>query len=307
MDQLWIAASLAAAVFQALRYAVLKELNQHLSASVTTYIRMLFGLPFLVAYLVGVLWWQSAPFPETTPRFWVLSGLAAMLQFAMTMLVVRMFRHGNFAVGLMITRADVVLTAIIGSVLLIDTISKFGWIAIAITVAGVLTASAGRMSAAAWKSGEARLIDMLFGPATRLGLLSALCAASSYLIIKEAISTLDPAVNALARSALAAAGMTTVSFAVMGVWLLATERKELAKIAHYPGLSLMAGLASAAGTIGWFLATALTNASYVAAVAQIQIVFALLISRYWFRETIRPLEIAGIVLILAGVLVFRIV
>ena len=35
---------------------------------------------------------------------------------------------------------------------------------------------------------------------------------------------------------------------------------------------------------------ALTNASYVAAVAQVQIVFVLAISRYWFRETIRPLR-----------------
>ena len=55
----------------------------------------------------------------------------------------------------------------------------------------------------------------------------------------------------------------------------------------------------------WYLASALTNASYVAAVAQVQIVFVLIISRFWFREQIRPLELAGIAVILAGVLLFR--
>ena len=39
----------------------------------------------------------------------------------------------------------------------------------------------------------------------------------------------------------------------------------------------------------------------------VQIVFALLISRYWFRESIRAIELAGIGLSLVGVLMFRLV
>ena len=64
---------------------------------------------------------------------------------------------------------------------------------------------------------------------------------------------------------------------------------------------------SALGTIMWYLATVSSNASYVAAVAQVQVVFSLALSRYWFNERIRPVELAGIGTILAGVLMFRLV
>ncbi|MDX2159654.1 MAG: DMT family transporter [Hyphomicrobiaceae bacterium] len=305
MDHLWIVASLAAALFQALRYAALKELNRHLSAPVTTYVRMLFGLPFLTAWLVGVLHWTGAPLPATNLRFWLFASLTAVLQFLMTLLVVRLFQLGNFAVGLMITRADVILTAIIGSIVFREIISPGGWLAIAVTVAGVLAASAGRIAPTAWKPGEAGLLTVLLGPATRIGLASALLAAISYLALKEAILALEPSVGPLVRSAAAGAAMTLVSFVIIGIWLAATELEELKRIRHWPWLCVLAGFASAAGTVGWFTASALANASYVAAVAQVQIAFALLISRYWFRERIKAVELVGIALILAGVLLFR--
>jgi drug/metabolite transporter (DMT)-like permease len=245
--------------------------------------------------------------PATNPRFWFFASLTAILQFGMTLLVVRLFQLGNFAVGLMLTRADVILTAIIGSLLFSEAINQTGWFAIALTVAGVLTASAGRMSVSAWAAKDTRLVDILFGPSTRLGMASATMAAISYLALREAILALDPAAGPLVRSAVGGAGMTLISFVIIGLYLAATEGKELARIRHWPWLCVLAGFASAAGTIGWFTASALTNASYVAAVAQVQIVFALLLSRYWFRESIRPLELAGIGLILAGVLAFRLV
>jgi drug/metabolite transporter (DMT)-like permease len=196
MQHLWIVASLAAAFFQALRYAALKELNRHLSASVATYVRMLFGLPFLAVYLIAVLHMQDAPLPKTNIVFWVCCSLTAFQQFAMTILMVWLVQHGNFAVGMMIQRADVILTAIIGSLLFSEVISGLGWVAIAITVAGVLAASAARVAPSAW-SRSATLGDILRGPPLRLGFGSALCAAVSYLALREAIHTLDPAAGPL--------------------------------------------------------------------------------------------------------------
>jgi drug/metabolite transporter (DMT)-like permease len=305
MEHLWIAASIAAAFFQALRYAALKELNQHLSALVTTYVRMLFGLPFLAAHLAAVLHWTGTPLPETNLRFWLGCAAAAVLQVFMTVLIVRLFHLSNFAVGLMLTRADVILTAIIGSLFFSEVVSRWGWLAIGLTVAGVLTASAGRISPAAWKAGDKGLADILVGPATRVGMAAALCAAISYLILRDAIMAIDPSLGPAIRAASAGVGMTLVSFVLVGLWLAATDLEGLLRIRQWPGLCVLAGFASAAGTVCWFLAAALTNVSYVAAVVQIQIVFALIFSRYWFREEIRALELVGIALILVGVLVFR--
>ena len=101
--------------------------------------------------------------------------------------------------------------------------------------------------------------------------------------------------------------MTALSAVILGLWLVATELPGLLQIRHHLRLGCFIGVASALGTLLWFLATALTNASYVAAVAQVQIVFALAISHYWFRESVHKFELAGIGLILAGVLMFRFV
>jgi drug/metabolite transporter (DMT)-like permease len=67
------------------------------------------------------------------------------------------------------------------------------------------------------------------------------------------------------------------------------------------------GVTSTLGSIAWFTAFALQNASYVRAVGQVEVVFTLLISVLYFRERINPLELAGIAATVAGVLLFRLI
>ena len=107
------------------------------------------------------------------------------------------------------------------------------------------------------------------------------------------------------RSAFAGFAMTTWSFLIVGVWFVLFERQALRKVRGYLGLCLFLGLTSALGTIFWFYASALANAAYVAAVAQVQIVFTLAISWFYFGERIGKLELAGIIIVLAGPLLFR--
>lgn len=304
MEYLWLVTAVMAALAQSVRHAALKELNRHLPIAATTYVRMLFGLPFLGLYLWAVQSWVGTPLPVPGHRFWIFIVVTAVTQIAFTALMVRLFQLGNMAVGVMITRADVMLTAVVGTVLFSERISTTGWIAIAITFLGVLIASAGRLPVSAWFAGGKGIGALLFGPSIRVGLSCALIAALSYLSLREAILALDPAVSAVYRSAFAATVMTLVSFVVGGLYLVVTDSRSLAQIFRWPGISLAVGIASALGSIGWFTASALTNASYVAAVAQVQIVFVMLISRYWFRETIRPIELVGIAVILTGVLAF---
>ncbi|MEL6421223.1 MAG: EamA/RhaT family transporter, partial [Pseudomonadota bacterium] len=64
MELLWIAISIFAALLQVVRTAGQKQLNAHLSTTATTGIRSLFGMPFLVVYLLAVEWWSDAPLPD---------------------------------------------------------------------------------------------------------------------------------------------------------------------------------------------------------------------------------------------------
>src|SRR5690606_15783162 len=131
--------------------------------------------------------------------------------------------------------------------------SSLGWAAIGVTVIGVLSASGARMGPSAWGQGKG-LSAILLGPPTRLGLSSALCAAISYLALREAILTLDPAAGPVVNSAIAVVATTLVSFIIIGAWLVLREWHELARIRHWPWLALLVGLSSAAGSVGWFTA-----------------------------------------------------
>lgn len=305
MSNLWIWASVGAAFFQALRYAALKVLNQHLSAAVTSYVRILFTVPLLIAYLLAVLQWTGEPLPAIGRAFLGYSAAAATVQFIGTVLVVRMFQLGNFAIATLIIKADVIMTALIGTAFFSEQISPVGWLAILVTIVGVIVTSLGRGAtpvegAVAGRGGAlAQARPMLFG----LG--AALSYALSYLCLREGILVLDPAAGPVLRAALGGLGMAATSSVLLGVFLIVTQPRELVRIFEFPKLCWLVGTLSAFGTIGWFLASALANASYVAAVAQVQVAFTLLLSYFYFGERIRGGEIAGIVIMLVGLILFR--
>ena len=56
------------------------------------------------------------------------------------------------------------------------------------------------------------------------------------------------------------------------------------------------------GSIAWFTAFTLENAALVRAVGQIELVFTFIASVMFFREKSAPLEIVGILLVIAGIL-----
>jgi drug/metabolite transporter (DMT)-like permease len=305
MEYLWIVSAIAAAFFQSLRLGALKQLNQTLSVTATSYVRVLFTLPFLTVYLLGLCLVTGEPLPALNVRFLFCACVAALGQFVGTVVLVRLFQLANFAVGTMLQKTDVLMTAIIGSVFFSEVISAGGWLAILVTACGVLLISAARIPAAANPAVRAGLIQTLLGPSTRIGLLTGLLFGLSYLFLRDAILSLDPAGSAAMRSAFAGFAMTAWSFVIVGVWFVLFERKALSKIRGFFGLCIFLGFTSALGTIFWFFASALANAAYVAAVAQVQIVFTLAISWFYFGERIRVLEFAGIIIVLAGLLLFR--
>jgi drug/metabolite transporter (DMT)-like permease len=307
VENLWIAESAGAALCQALRYAALKELNKYLSTLVATYVRLFFSFPLQIPYVAIVLLWTGAPLPSLNARFLIFAALTAVGQFLSTAMTIRLFQMGNFAVGTMLTKSDVVMTALIGTAVFGEVISGPGWIAIFVTALGVLIVSAGRMPAAAWRQADGGLLDVIAGRATRWGLAAGIVNALSYQFLRETMLALDPGTLPVVRAAVAGFAMTLFSVVILGAWLLVTEREGLKRIPQHQSAGWLLGFLSALGTILWYLATTNANASYVAAVAQVQVVFSLLLSRYWFGETIKPLELLGIAAILVGVLIFRLV
>jgi drug/metabolite transporter (DMT)-like permease len=301
MELLWVPISMLAALMQAVRTAAQKALNARLSTWMTTYVRSIFGLPFMLVYLWVVVRIEGVDAPAIDAEYLGHCAGAAVTQVAGTFLLIQLFRMSNFAVGTMLSKTDVMQTAIIGSLLFSETISPVGWIAIILTVLGVVLISAGRARAAL--PGAERLPGALVSPATLAGLATGFSFCLSYLFLREASLVLDEGSRPW-RAAWTMVIVTTMQVLGLGSWLLLTEMREFARLPSLIRPCLFIGFTSAIGSVGWFTAMALQNASYVKAVGQVEVVFTVLISTLYFRERIAGVEYAGIVIIVLGVLLF---
>ena len=151
--------------------------------------------------------------------------------------------------------------------------------------------------------GEAPELD--FEEVLLTGLASAFWFCLSYLFLREASLSLDQG-PMFYRAAWSVVAVTSIQVVVLGLWLLG-QRRERAEFPKLPGLirpSLFIGITAALGSIGWFTAMAMQNASYVKAVGQVEVVFTVLISTLWFRERITAFQYAGIATIVVAVLLF---
>lgn len=65
---------------------------------------------------------------------------------------------------------------------------------------------------------------------------------------------------------------------------------------------MWAGTLSACGSACWATGFALTDVALVRSVGQVELVFTLLFSRFYLKETLKRSDVAGLVLVVGGVL-----
>ncbi len=306
MEIIWIPIAIAGALMQAVRTAAQKDLNQKLSIMVTTYVRSLFGLPILLLFLLWVM--TRGPEPLPIPVFsgvFLANTLAlALSQLVATWLLIYLFGLRNFTVGTTLTKTDVMMTAVIGSLFFSESISLYGWIAIVLTLTGVIILTISRVGVQGLVGTQSGgLAAALNSKSTRVGLASGFFFALSYLFVRQSSLSLEYG-NFLYRAGWSVVVATSMQVVILGGWLLWREPKGLLQMFPQWRLCLFIGLTSALGSIAWYTSMTLVNASYVKAVGQIETVFTIAIATIYFREKVSLMELVGIVTIVGGVLVF---
>jgi drug/metabolite transporter (DMT)-like permease len=305
MDHLWIALAILGAGLQAVRTAAQRQLNAHMSVLATTYVRSLLGLPVMLVWLALISIVEGARLPSTSLTYLTYTLLGAIAQVLATMLLVSMFHLRNFAIGTMLTKVDVVTAAIIGALFFSETLTVGGVVALLVVLAGMGFISMGRIFSKSQPSGET-IAGVLTGKASQVALMCALAFSMSYLFFREAALNITGG-TFLWRAAWTVALATLMQTVLVGLWMWRTEPASFTAVWPNRGLSTFIGTTSAIGSISWFTAFALQNASYVRAVGQVEVVFTVLISALYFRERVLPLEYAGIALTVAGIVLFRLV
>ena len=302
MDLAWIAITIFAALMQAVRTAAQKSLNAHLSTLATTYVRALFGLPLLVGYLLIVEGAASEPIPLLPAPFWIFALATALTQIAATWLLIHLFTLKNFAVATVLPKSDVVMTAVIGSLFFSERLTGLGWLGVVLASFGIVLLSGPRARTKGAAPPPATASPNSAMSPVQVGLATAFGFTLSYLFLREA--GLSLAISPVRAAAWTVVAVTALQTLLVGAWFAVRARHEFAGIMAHARAATFIGVTSALGSIGWFTAMTLQNASYVKAVGQVEAVFALAISSLYFRESTTWRELCGIVTVVACVLVF---
>ncbi|MCH2163995.1 MAG: EamA family transporter [Marinovum sp.] len=290
---LWIAASLFAALAQAMRFAMQKSLAVGgLSPTGATFARFAYSAPLVATGVAVYLMISGTPPPSLSGAFWMFAIMGGAAQIPATVFVVMLFQTRHFAVGVTFAKIEVILTVLMGFILLGDMVTWDALSAIVLGVVGVVLLSVA--------PGEALSLRGIWSRSAALGLAAGLLFSISAVSYRGASLEIDAV--PLLRSSMTLAVVTTMQMTALVAWLVWRDRGEIARVARaWPRASLM-GLASLAGSSGWFLAFTLQNAAYVKAVGQVETIFVLLLGAMVFGERVTTRELWGMVLLTGSIL-----
>src|SRR5438105_6601908 len=135
---LWALFTVIAAASQTVRNATQRELTATLGTVGATHVRFLFGFPFALFFLVGVMaaLGQALPRPPLVFWPWVVDGFLA--QIAATALMLAAMNDRSFVVVYAYIKAEPVYVALFGLVFLGDIVTPAMAVAILIATAGVV-------------------------------------------------------------------------------------------------------------------------------------------------------------------------
>jgi len=288
---LWIPITIAAAFFQNLRFMLQKSLSGDLGTLGVTFARFVYAAPLAWA-VVGALWLGGMAMPGLTAGFFVFAGIGGLAQILATLLLVALFSLRNFAVGVTFSKTETVMTAILSGLILSEPVGAGAWTAILVTVAGLILM--------AGVPAPGRLLGGLFSRASAMGIASGVIFAMASIGYRGGSLALEGGHFAM-RAAFTLAVVTSFQTLVMGVWLAWRRPGRIgAVLGAWRGAGLV-GLTGMLGSLGWFMAFTLQNAAYVKVLGQVELVFTVLASVFFFRERLRPSEACGIVLIVSGI------
>src|SRR5664280_1814019 len=138
---LWAVFTLIAAAAQTARNAMQRELTATLGTVGATHVRFLFGFPFALVFLAGVLLTTGSVLPHPGLAFWpwVLAG--AFTQIAATATMLSVMGQRSFVVSYAFIKTEPVSVALFGLIFLGDKITPLSGAAIIIATIGVIVIS----------------------------------------------------------------------------------------------------------------------------------------------------------------------
>jgi drug/metabolite transporter (DMT)-like permease len=287
---LWIVLTAAAAPLQVARNALQRGLVGDAGPWGATLVRFLFGLPFSIAMFAVVAVLTPDAQPDPSARFWLGSMIGGLAQISATGALLMTMHRSGFAVATVMQQSSLPLGALIGWLVLGDTLPAPAWGGIALATLGLAVLSWPRRADV-----KGSLAGAGFGLASGAAFAVAL---NGYRQAGLAFEPAHPIFSALAGLVIA---QTFQSILLTGV-LAALRPQSLRAVAASWRVSLGAGFFGSAASACWFGALALAPAGPVRAVGVIEAPIAAAVGRRLFRERLSLRQWVGGTLTTVGVL-----
>lgn len=293
---LWIPITLLAAASQTIRTAIQRKMKGPLGDYGASSIRFIYAVPFAWIWflLIFLNFDHAVPEPNLQFAFWVTAG--AFSQILFTVCLIRLFSYKNFLVGIAFSKTEVLLAAILEALFFAAVINLQFAAAIVMGMIAVVMLS---LRGNGFSVREVQI--SLRSTATLLGLLAASTLATSVICFRVAVNSL-PEQDFLFRAATAAAISIAGQALGMGIYLYIYRRSELKATLRLWKIGLLAGFFASISTIGWFGAFALHTVAPVRAVGQSELLFALGITLFVFRQRFTTSELLGTLLLTGSIL-----
>ena len=285
MGVTWILFTLMAAFMQAWRNAFQKQLSTTVDVYGVTLARFIFALPLAFIYIVSLYHFQ--PLVEVVhfnPRFATYIFVAAISQIAATALMVQLFKQKNYAIGVGLAKSEAILAAIVAVIFLSDHLSILGWVGVVIGGFAVFLMSKGRGFS------DFSLQTLC------IGIGSGLCFAITSLLVREASLELTnlPFIHRAAWVLICVIG---TQCSLLLIYLGIFRRVTLWAMWQRVGLTFRVSLCSFLASLGWFSAMSMQSVPIVKTLGQVEIIFSMLISAFFFKEKLARAEHLGIILV----------
>ena len=297
IDWIWIPITIWAALAQTLRNAAQRRLVKELGTLGATLVRFLYGLPFAALWLAIVQRWTGSSWAPWNGTFVAWTVLGAVSQIVATAFLLRAMEERSFALGVAYSKTEIIQVAVFGLIFLGDPLGAATIAAVVLGTLGVLLLSPADPKrpllalAAGWSTRPA-----LFGLASGAGFALAAVAFRGATLQLAGTSFVAAAANTL----VVALALQTL---LLGGYLGARSPQVVRGVFKAWRPSLFAGFMGAAASAGWFTAFAIESAAHVRTLGLIELVFSYAISLRLFRERFTRLELVGMALLVAGLVI----
>jgi drug/metabolite transporter (DMT)-like permease len=280
---MWFLLALVAALCQVLRNTVMKRLGHSLDEYINVWGRFTFLLPFALGFVL----WKGLP--PIKPGFVWACVIFAVCQNISTLALSKALKLAEISLVTPLWKVSLLVLLVLGFVTLKETPTTLGIAGVLLSMIGVYLLNVNRAHISPW----APLVVLVTDRGLRYTLLSALFFAPSVVSIKWAMQLSDPYMGTLG-------GYTAASVLVTPL-VLATSRRHFVQVPRYWKAFLALGFFATLTTVSQGLAYLMTLSTYVEAVKQVEILFAMAIGVLAFGEHQRVREIApGALVMLAG-------